>query len=328
MKSNRISRPKANQFSRREPLLGGRIHLSAAGVVVVVAYDALEEGARVEGLQAFIVGGNLQQVQDAAVDVLQQLGIAAAHPFLEGPVDDGHTPVPEAEWLNNTIDIDTGCVFGGKLTALRYPERELVNVPAEKQYAEPKKPLVENTDTGLTAQQLDDETIDISEFIGKQFIETGLDKRITIKVGNNAAALEVMSRFAVNPKWLIYLPPTMSPVETSDRDAFLEYPTQAFDYYRKQGVEEVVCEVKHMGSRAIAVVCQNESAAQSRFGLTDAGIGTIYTRTGRPFFADKALESAFLDRLQTALTKSGFWQKHETNWVCLDCELMPWSAKA
>ena len=42
----------------------------------------------------------------------------------------GHTPVAEPEWLNRTINIDTGCVFGGKLTALRYPERELVSVPA------------------------------------------------------------------------------------------------------------------------------------------------------------------------------------------------------
>ena len=41
----------------------------------------------------------------------------------------GHTPVPEAEWINNTICIDTGCVFGGKLTALRYPERELASSP-------------------------------------------------------------------------------------------------------------------------------------------------------------------------------------------------------
>lgn len=53
----------------------------------------------------------------------------------------GHTPVPEAEWLNKTIDIDTGCVFGGKLTALRYPERELVEVKAKKVYAESKKPI-------------------------------------------------------------------------------------------------------------------------------------------------------------------------------------------
>ena len=44
----------------------------------------------------------------------------------------GHTPVPEADWLNNTINIDTGCVFGGKLTALRWPERELVSVAAHQ----------------------------------------------------------------------------------------------------------------------------------------------------------------------------------------------------
>ena len=53
----------------------------------------------------------------------------------------GHTPVPQAEWLNNTIDIDTGCVFGGKLTALRYPERELVEVTAQKVWSEPSRPI-------------------------------------------------------------------------------------------------------------------------------------------------------------------------------------------
>src|SRR5712675_1089700 len=54
----------------------------------------------------------------------------------------GHTPVPEAEWLNNTINIDTGCVFGGKLTALRYPERELVSVPAAHTYCAPARPFL------------------------------------------------------------------------------------------------------------------------------------------------------------------------------------------
>ncbi len=53
----------------------------------------------------------------------------------------GHTPVPEPEWLNRTINIDTGCVFGGKLTALRYPEKELISVPALRTYYEPAKPL-------------------------------------------------------------------------------------------------------------------------------------------------------------------------------------------
>jgi protein phosphatase len=54
----------------------------------------------------------------------------------------GHTPVPEPEWLNRTINIDTGCVFGGRLTALRYPEKHLVSVPAAARYAEPARPFV------------------------------------------------------------------------------------------------------------------------------------------------------------------------------------------
>ena len=54
----------------------------------------------------------------------------------------GHTPVAEPEWLNNTINIDTGCAFGGRLTALRWPERELVAVPAERMYYEPVKPFL------------------------------------------------------------------------------------------------------------------------------------------------------------------------------------------
>lgn len=53
----------------------------------------------------------------------------------------GHTPVLEPKWLNNTIDIDTGCVYGGKLTALQYPEKKLVSVDAVKTYYEPTKPL-------------------------------------------------------------------------------------------------------------------------------------------------------------------------------------------
>jgi protein phosphatase len=53
----------------------------------------------------------------------------------------GHTPVPEAAWFNNTLCIDTGAVFGGKLTALRWPEREIVSVPAARVYSEPIRPF-------------------------------------------------------------------------------------------------------------------------------------------------------------------------------------------
>ncbi|MBW4669139.1 MAG: polynucleotide kinase-phosphatase [Cyanomargarita calcarea GSE-NOS-MK-12-04C] len=239
----------------------------------------------------------------------------------------GHTPVPEAEWLNNTIDIDTGCVFGGKLTALRYPEKELVSVCAARTYCEPVKPLG-GVGSSLTAQQQLDDVLYIEDVLGKRIINTALQNNITIRSENAIAALEVMSRFAANPKWLIYLPPTMSPVETSNLPGYLEHPTQAFAYYQRQGITEVICEEKHMGSRAVVVICRDEEAAKKRFGVVNEGVGICYTRTGRHFFDNPELETQFLGRINNALSHSGFWNTFNTDWVCLDCELMPWSAKA
>ncbi|MEO1393254.1 MAG: polynucleotide kinase-phosphatase [Cyanobacteria bacterium J06634_5] len=244
----------------------------------------------------------------------------------------GHTPVLEPEWLNNTIDIDTGCVYGGKLTALRYPEKELVSVPAAKMYREPKKPLDKGDPFGtrdgqLSAQQRDD-VLDISDVLGKRVLATRLYKKITIREENAIAALEVMSRFAVNPKWLIYLPPTMAPAATTQRPHLLEHPAEAFDYYRQQGLDSVVCEEKHMGSRAVVIVCRDESVAEKRFGITDEGTGICYTRTGQRFFKDRQLEAQMISRVSEALSHSRFWERNDTDWVCLDCELMPWSAKA
>ncbi|PZO44552.1 MAG: polynucleotide kinase-phosphatase [Pseudanabaena frigida] len=242
----------------------------------------------------------------------------------------GHTPVPEAEWLNNTIDIDTGCVFGGKLSALRYPERELVSVQASRVYCEPVKPLIPEVpiDSPLTAQQQHDDVLNIADVLGKMLVSTRLQRNITIKEENAIAALEVMSRFAANPKWLIYLPPTMSPVATSTELGFLEYPTEAFAYYKQAGIDRVVCEEKHMGSRTVTIICKDEAAASSRFGITDEGIGICYTRTGRRFFDNPTLEMELLLRVQSVLAQSGFWEQFQTDWVCLDCELMPWSVKA
>lgn len=239
----------------------------------------------------------------------------------------GHTPVPEAEWLNKTIDIDTGCVFGGKLTALRYPEEELISVKAKRVYCEPSRPINFNKHD-LTSQQQYDDILNIEDVIGKRIIQTRLRNNITIREENSIAALEVMSRFAINPKWLIYLPPTMSPCATSNLPEYLEHPAEALNYYKKRGVEKVICEEKHMGSRAILVICQNEETATKRFGVQNEGIGVCYTRTGRNFFNDVAIEKEFLGRVHQCLTNTNFWEKHTTDWVCLDAELMPWSAKA
>ena len=241
----------------------------------------------------------------------------------------GHTPVPEPAWLNRTINIDTGCVFGGRLTALRWPEKELVSVPARDTYAEPARPfLAPPTTAGLSAQHENDDLLDIEDVRGKRLVTTRLHRNVTIREENGAAALEVMSRFAANPKWLIYLPPTMSPSETSKRDGLLEHPAEAFSYYRSNGVSQVVVEQKHMGSRAIVIVCRCQDAARQRFGVLEGEDGICYTRTGRRFFEDIVLERELLATVRAALDASAFWERFNTPWVCLDCELMPWSAKA
>ena len=242
----------------------------------------------------------------------------------------GHTPVPNAEWLNRTINIDTGCVFGGRLTALRWPEKELVSVPAVSMYATPARPLVSGTTAtdALTAQQREDEMLDLADVAGKHIIATRLHHAVTIREENATAALEVMSRFAANPKWLVYLPPTMSPSETTTRDGYLEYPTEAFEYFRSHGVQTLICEEKHMGSRAVVVVCRNDAVARQRFGVIDDGIGIVTTRTGRRFFDDRSVEDELLAITAKALDGAGTWERLSTDWVVLDCELMPWSAKA
>lgn len=390
----------------------------------------------------------------------------------------GHTPVPEADWLNRTLNIDTGCVFGGKLTALRWPEKELVFVPAHRMYAVPSRPflppptnvssgdaelvspvfghrfddrpytlrpgaygvlrddqsriavvhvpggaflpgggadpgetpeqtlaremleetgyalrigrrigvatqLVGSPERGLTekvgtyfeatlgdriaeptetdhtlqwhapdsalavlkheaqrwivshviqsasrsAQQEHDDVLHLADVAGKRLVETRLYRAVTINAENAAAALEVMSRFAVDPHWLIYLPPTMAPTQTSQLPGLLEHPSEALDYFRAQNVQRVVCQEKHMGSRAVVVVARDEATADRRFGVRGES-GVIYTRTGRRFFDDRGIEAELLDLLRQALTAAGFWQEFGSDWFCLDCELMPWSAKA
>ena len=243
----------------------------------------------------------------------------------------GHTPVTEPAWLNRTINVDTGCVFGGKLTALRYPEQELVSVPAARVYYEPMKPLAEPVPNGLSPAPVEARTanlLDIDDVLGKRIVETRLRGNITVREENSAAALEVMSRFALDPRWLVYLPPTISPCDTSKLTAMLEHPAEVFTYFRNNGVSRVICEEKHMGSRAIVVLGQNAEVIERRFGITGEGIGACYTRTGRRFFEDRDLETQFLERVRSAFTDAGLWEELETDWAVLDCELMPWSVKA
>ncbi|MFI6333496.1 polynucleotide kinase-phosphatase [Streptomyces sp. NPDC050535] len=256
-----------------------------------------------------------------------EFGLPVRYPWAEdyrgrAAVVYGHTPVPTATWLNNTICLDTGAVFGGKLTALRWPERELVDVPAERVWYEPAKPLASEGPGGHEGRPLD-----LADVHGRRVVETRHAGRVSVREENAAAALEVMSRFAVDPRLLPYLPPTMAPTATSHIESYLEHPAEAFAQYREDGVARVVCEEKHMGSRAVVLVCRDAEAARERFGV-DGPTGALYTRTGRPFFDSAEVTEEILGRVRAAADAAGLWASLETDWVLLDAELMPWSLKA
>ncbi|MBJ6118102.1 polynucleotide kinase-phosphatase [Pontibacter sp. BT310] len=296
---------------------------------LVVAHAGLPEemhGRAASAVRAFCLYGETTGEVD-------EFGLPVRHDWAKNyrgkaMVVYGHTPVPGIDWLNNTLNVDTGCVFGGRLTALRYPERETVSVDSKAVYSEPVRPILADNIAAITAQQEQDDMLDTSMIRDKYIVDTSVGKRVIIREENAVAALEVMSRFAIDPKWLLYLPPTMSPPETSALPDYLEHPLEVFSYYRKNGVRNLVCEEKHMGSRAIAVICKYPEVAVTRFGMQSPAPGIIYTRTGRRFFSDAATESDFLDVLNKALTAANFWEHFDTDWICLDGELLPWSSKA
>nr|WP_100423096.1 polynucleotide kinase-phosphatase [Sediminihabitans luteus] len=284
---------------------------------LVVVHAGLKEkyhGRTSARVRAFALYGDTTGETD-------ELGLPVRHPWAReyrgtATVVYGHTPTAEPEWVNNTICLDTGVVFGGHLTALRYPEREIVQVAAVREHYPPVRPLAP------TVVEREPSTLAIDDVTGTRWLVTERAGRVKIPEENAAAALEVMSRYAVDPRWLVHLPPTMSPAPTSTTPGYLEHPDRAFAEYAEAGVREVVCEEKHMGSRAIAVVTRDEAVAARRFGVADGSTGAVYTRTGRPFFPGPAL----VDRVRDAV--SPLFDDLDTDWLALDCELLPWSAKA
>ncbi|GAA3987177.1 polynucleotide kinase-phosphatase [Allokutzneria multivorans] len=302
-------------------------HLVLDGGKLVVAHAGLKEsyhGRASARVRSFALYGDSTGETD-------EFGLPVRYPWAvdyrgKAMVLYGHVPTPEVEWINNTLCLDTGCVFGGKLTALRYPEKEVVSVPAEKVWYEPTKPFPASAVDAAPARR-DPDALDVTDVLGKRVVETAHHGRISISEESAAGALEVMSRFAMEPRWLLYLPPTMAPSATTALPGLLEHPTEAFDGYRADGIAQVICEEKHMGSRAVAIVCRDETVAASRFGARNGATGAIYTRTGRPFF-DGDMTERLLARLRSAVATAGLWAELGTDWLMLDCELLPWSAKA
>ncbi|GAA4544399.1 polynucleotide kinase-phosphatase [Amycolatopsis samaneae] len=316
--------PAEFRAAAREFMYGLVSHYRLDGGALVVAHAGLKEEyhGRASGrVRSFCMYGETTGETD-------EYGLPVRHPWANeyrggASVVYGHTPVTEAVWHNNTLCLDTGCVFGGALTALRWPERETVAVPAARVHYEPARPLR----APEPVRQPD--LLRLDDVLGTRVVETRFLGRVKIREENAAGALEVMSRFALDPRWLLYLPPTMAPCPASPVDGLLEHPAQAFDAYRGE-VREVLCEEKHMGSRAVVLLCRDAEVARRRFGAADGAAGVIHTRTGRPFFTgeDAELGEQLLDRVRAAVGEAGLWAELDTDWLLLDAELLPWSLKA
>ncbi len=298
---------------------------------LVVAHAGLKEAyhGRASGrVRSFALYGDSTGETD-------EFGLPVRYPWAEdyrgrATVLYGHTPTPSLDWVNNTLCLDTGCVFGGRLSALRWPEKQTVQVDAERVWWEPVKPFPAAGETPAAGQRERDQ-LDLTDVVGKRVVETAHLGLVAVREENAAGALEVISRFALHPRWLPYLPPTMAPPATSQHreqgDDVLEHPDEAFAAYRSTGVHELICEEKHMGSRGVVLICRDEAAAVERFGATDGETGAAYTRTGRSFF-DRPTTERLLAGLRDAVTTAGLWEELDTDWVLLDTEVLPWSAKA
>ncbi|WKA56678.1 metallophosphoesterase [Planococcus shixiaomingii] len=232
----------------------------------------------------------------------------------------GHDPKPRPLVINNTINIDQGVVFGGALTAYRYPERDFVSVAAKENYAgTTDNPLYEWERNRLNPPN-------IAKFLHGYSVLTEELGEVKVQPEIVKPAIDAVSHFTVPIEQLVYIPPTMSPTPKPSRLAdFLEHPQEAIDYYRSNGIETLIAEKKHMGSRAVLLLFENKEAALKHTGMETLGI--IHTRTGKRFF-DAETEQLVVERLNRELAQKDYFRKYGTDFVLLDAEVMPWNLKA
>lgn len=232
----------------------------------------------------------------------------------------GHDPKPKPLIVNNTINIDQGAVFGGELTAFRYPEKEFVSVKANRDYSDGKtNPFIELEKKRLSPPN-------IGKFLHGYSVLTEHLGEVRIPKEYVIPSIDKVSHVTVPIEELVYIPPTMSPSPTpSSLDNYLEHPREVIDYFRNMGIGRMVAEKKHMGSRGILYLFKDKKAGLHYVGRETLGV--IYSRSGRRFF-DEVMEEQILERINKALIANNYFSKHNTEFLLLDAEIMPWNLKA
>lgn len=229
----------------------------------------------------------------------------------------GHDPRPVPVEIQRTINIDQGAVFGGKLTALRLPSKEIVQVEAIDYAKSAINPLEEWFEKRLKPPA-------IQKWLGGFTAKT---ERGAIRIAGQQVktALDHFSHATLPLEQLVYLPPTMSPPPVSTLPDYLEHPEEAIAYYQDLGIDRLIVQKKHMGSRAVILVFRSQEAALKWTGYADTVITT--SRTGRDFF-DGDLKMKMHERIHDAVVTAGYFEELETEWILLDSEILPWNVKA
>lgn len=232
----------------------------------------------------------------------------------------GHDPRPQPLEINNTINIDQGVVFGGRLTAYRYPEKTFAAVPALSDYAQ-------DPDSFLNlARKERFNPPNIQNYLKGYSVTTELHGEVKVKGEYVKAVIEDISHYTIPLEELVYIPPTMSPApDPSSLAEYLEHPREAFRYYRNKGINTMIAEKKHMGSRGILLLFKDREAGANYVGTPLLGI--VYTRTGRAFF-ERELADKVIEQLHGDLTQGEYFTRHKTDFVLLDTEILPWNLKA
>ena len=229
------------------------------------------------------------------------------------PVVCGHEVISRPEWRGNTINIDTGCVYGGALTALVWPEGELLQVKAAKTYCPGKEEIVQMAVT--------DPVFNLPNPERPLVLPIAQSEPVVIPSHKFKAALA--NTRIIAPWHLWFLAPTISPAPADPvMPDVLEHPLHAVKFYENLGIKNLVAQTKHMGSRATTLICRTPEIALANFG--EAKDLVVWSRNGYEFFDE---DLAVLAELRTQLKAGLDITTPDWEWVLLDGEMMPWTLK-
>lgn len=221
----------------------------------------------------------------------------------------GHTPVSAPRWENRTVNIDTGCAYGGYLTALRYPEMETVSEPSRKEYAVSKRylPLNHVLRRKLASQEKPLSSVENHEnaaiaggffvggkkyqswedFIGLEEVDAGRRGVIALRGEKVRAAIDWLKANHWSEDIEGFVPPSVVAAEANSTSSELECPSSVFRYLKNNRSTMAVCSSWIPGPISIVKLKRESSNGVKR--------GSI------------------LERLEKALSNSGFWERSSAN---------------